>query len=119
MEGLPENHLGYLVLDVVNELALGAIEVAIHAKDPRGERPYSPRLMTALLLYAYCSGVFSSRKIERATFEDVAFRVIAAGAHPHWTTINTFRLDPRPAPGPAGRGGAFPCRPGSSATEPV
>jgi hypothetical protein len=48
-------------------------------------------MMTALLLYRYAVGVFSSRKIERACFEDVAFRVLAAGEHPHFTTINEFR----------------------------
>lgn len=92
MEWLPEGHLAYFLLEVVNELDLTAIEAVIHAKDPRGERPYSPRMMTALLLYAYCTGTFSSRKIERATYEDVAMRVIAGGAHPFWTTINAFRL---------------------------
>jgi transposase len=97
MEWLPDGHLAYFLLEVVGELDLGPIEVTIHAKDPRGERPYSPRMMTSLLLYAYCTGTFSSRKIERATYEDVAFRVIAAGAQPHWTTINTFRLEHRMA----------------------
>ena len=97
MEWLPEGHLAYFVLEVVGELDLGAIEAAIQKKDPRGERPYSPRMMTSLIVYAYCAGVFSSRKIERATYEDVAFRVIGGGAHPHFTTVNTFRLDHREA----------------------
>ena len=97
MDWLPEGHLAYFLLDVVGELDLRAIEAAIHAKDARGERPYSPQMMTALLIYAYCTGVFSSRRIERATEEDVAFRVIAGGAHPHWTTINAFRLEHRDA----------------------
>jgi transposase len=97
MEWLPEGHLAYFVLEVVQELDLVAIEAAIHEKDPRGERPYSPRMMTALLLYSYCAGVFSSRKIERATHEDVASRVIGGGAHPHFTSINRFRLEHREA----------------------
>ena len=88
---LPEDHLAYFVLDLLEELDLGEIERAIQAKDARGERPYSPRMMTALLLYGYAVGVFSSRKIERATHEDVAFRVLAAGEHPHFTTVNEFR----------------------------
>jgi transposase len=92
MEWLPEGHLAYFVMEVVSELDLGAIEGPIQQKDPRGERPYSPQMMTSLLLYAYCVGVFSSRKIERATHEDVAFRVIAGGGHPHFTTVNAFRL---------------------------
>src|SRR5262245_2227043 len=54
-------------------------------------------MMTALLLYGYAVGVFSSRKIERATLEDVPFRVLAAGEHPHFTTINEFRSTHRAA----------------------
>jgi transposase len=90
-EWLPEDHLAYFVLDLLEDLDLGAIERAIQAKDPRGERPYAPRMMVALLLYGYAVGVFSSRKLEKATFEDVAFRVLAAGQHPHFTSINEFR----------------------------
>ena len=60
-------------------------------KDPRGEKPFAPRMMTALLLYGYAVGLTSSRKLEKATFEDVAVRVLAAGEHPHFTTINEFR----------------------------
>jgi transposase len=97
MDWLPEGHLAYFVLEVVRELDLGAIEGAIQQKDPRGERPYAPKMMTSLLLYAYCAGVFSSRKIERATYEDVAFRVIAGGSQPHFTTVNAFRLTHREA----------------------
>lgn len=96
-EWLHEGHLAYFVLDLLEDLDLGAIERVIQAKDPRGERPYSPRMMTALLLYGYAVGVFSSRKIERATFEDVAFRVLAAGEHPHFTSINEFRARHREA----------------------
>jgi transposase len=96
-EWLPEGHLAYFVLAVVQELDIGAVEGAIQEKDPRGERPYSPRMMTALILYAYCAGVFSSRKIERATYEDVALRVIAGGSHPHFTSVNRFRLEHRKA----------------------
>ncbi len=96
-EWLPEGHLAYYVLDLVDELDLSAIERAVQSKDPRGERPYSPRMMTAVLLYGYAIGVFSSRKIERATYDDVAFRVLAAGEHPHFTTINDFRAKHRVA----------------------
>ena len=83
MDWLPEGHLAYFVLELVGELDVSRIEEANQRKDGRGTRPYSPRMMTALLLYAYCVGVFSSRKVERATYEDVAFRVLAGGAHPH------------------------------------
>lgn len=90
-EWLPEEHLAYFILDLLEELDLGEIERVLQTKDARGERPYSPRMMTALLLYGYAVGVFSSRKMERATHEDVAFRMLAAGEHPHFTTINEFR----------------------------
>ena len=88
---LGDDHLAIFVLDLVRELDLGAIDVQLQAKDARGERPYSPVMMTALLVYAYSVGVFSSRRIERATVEDVAFRFLAGGQHPHFTTINQFR----------------------------
>ncbi len=96
-EWLPEGHLVYFVLDLVAELDLGPIEQRLQAKDPRGERPYSPRMMVALLLYGYATGVFSSRRIARATYEDVGFRVLAAGGHPHFTTVNEFRAMHRAA----------------------
>jgi transposase len=96
-EWLPEGHLVYFVLALVKDLDLSAIERVVQAKDPRGERPYSPTMMTSLLLYAYATGVFSSRRIERATVEDVAFRVLAAGSQPHFTTVNQFRATHRQA----------------------
>ncbi len=92
-EWLPQGHLAYFMLDVVETLDIGDIERAVQAKDWRGERPYPPRLMVALLLYGYSVGTVSSRRIARATYEDVAFRVIAGEAHPSFTTINQFRLD--------------------------
>ncbi len=56
-----------------------------------GEKPYSPVMMVSLLLYAYCVGVFSSRRIERATYEDIAFRMITADQHPDHSRISEFR----------------------------
>lgn len=94
---LPENHLAYFVLEILEELDLTAIERKVQSKDHRGERPYSPRMMTSLLLYGYTVGVFSSRKIEQATHGDVAFRVLAGGEHPHFTTVNSFRDSHREA----------------------
>jgi len=91
LEWLPEGHLAYFVLELVETIDLSAINGAIQEKDARGERPYPPAMLVALLLYAYAVGIFSSRKIARATYEDVAFRVLAGGAHPHFTTINEFR----------------------------
>ena len=98
-EWLPEGHLAYFILDLVEDLALGDIERVLQAKDPRGERPYSPRMMTALWLYGYAVGVTSSRKLEKATYQDVAFRVLAAGEHPHFTSLNEFRAKHRQALG--------------------
>lgn len=96
-EWLPSDHLAYFILDLVAELDLNAIEETLQAKDARGERPYSPRMMTALLLYGYAVGVFSSRRIERATYEDVGFRILAGNEHPHFTTVNEFRARHRVA----------------------
>lgn len=90
-EWLPEDHLAWFVLDVVEALDIGEIEGAIQSKDGRGQRPYHPRMMLALLMYAYCSGVYSSRRIERACAESVPFRVITGDVQPHFTTINEFR----------------------------
>jgi len=91
VDWLPKEHLVYFVVEVLGELDLRAIEAALQAKDARGERPYDPHMMVALLVYAYSVGVYSSRRIERATHEDVAFRVLTGNAHPHFTTINEFR----------------------------
>jgi len=88
---LPSDHLAHFVLNLVGDLDLGAIERRLQSKDHRGERPYSPVMMTALLIYAYCTGVFSSRRIAKATNDDVAFRFLCANDHPHFTTINQFR----------------------------
>ena len=88
---LCEDHLVYFVLDVVEILDLSPIESVLQAKDARGERPYNPAMMVALLIYAYCTGTFSSRKIARATYEQVAFRVLTGDQHPHFTRINAFR----------------------------
>lgn len=90
-EWLPSGHLAYFIAGLVVELDLSAIEKVIQAKDPRGERPYAPEMMTSLLLYAYATGVFSSRRIERACIEDVAFRFLSGNSQPHFTTINGFR----------------------------
>ena len=93
LEWLPEDHLALFILDVLDELDLGPIEARIQEKDPRGEKPYSPRMLVALLLYGYSAGVFSSRRLAQATWTDLGARVIAAEEHPHFTTINRFRLD--------------------------
>lgn len=90
-EWLPNGHLVYFLLDVVAELDLSAIETTYQRKDPRGTRPYDPRLMVALWLYGLSQGVYSSRRLERATYEDVGFRVLAGEAHPDHTRLSEFR----------------------------
>lgn len=91
LDWLPEDDLAYFILDVVGSLDLRPIEDAYQEKDARGTRPYSPRMMTALLLYGYSVGVRSSRRIEAGTWRDVAFRVIAGDQHPDHTVISEFR----------------------------
>ena len=87
---LPENHLAYFVSDVVDNLDLSAMD-AVYGEEQRGQPPYDPRLLTKLLVYGYCVGVFSSRKIEQRLAEDIAFRVLAAGNAPNFRTISDFR----------------------------
>src|SRR5260221_344437 len=89
-EWLPENHLVYCVSDVVDQLDLSAIE-ALYEEEDRGQPPYHPRMMTKILVYGYCVGVFSSRRIQKRLVEDVAFRVLAAGNQPDFRTISEFR----------------------------
>jgi transposase len=87
---LPDDHLAYFVSDVVDQLDLSAIE-SVYEKEDRGQPPYHPSMMTKLLVYGYCVGVFSSRKIQKRLVEDVAFRVLAAGNQPDFRTISDFR----------------------------
>src|ERR1700735_4701820 len=87
---LAEDHLAYFVSDVVEQLDLSKIH-AVYDMDPRGQPPYDPELMTKLLVYGYCTGVFSSRKIRKRLEEDVPFRVLAAGNMPDLRTISDFR----------------------------
>lgn len=88
---LSEDHRVFRVLEVVEQLDLGAISEEIQSKDARGTRPYNPRMMIGLLVYAYCEGIYSSRKIARAAVERVPFRVLTANQAPHFTVINRFR----------------------------
>jgi transposase len=87
---LPENHLVYFVSDVVDQLDLSKIE-SVYEKDERGQPPFHPRMMTKVLVYAYCVGVFSSRRIQKRLVEDIPFRVLAAGNQPDFRTISDFR----------------------------
>ncbi|HET9292909.1 MAG TPA: IS1182 family transposase [Gemmatimonadales bacterium] len=90
-EWLPDGDLALFISDVVDELDLAAIYSAYEGRDGRGQPPYHPAMMVKLLLYGYCTGVASSRKIEQATYRDVAFRVLAADQHPDHDSIAEFR----------------------------
>lgn len=90
-EWLPEDDLAWFISDTVDELDLSAILHAYETADGRGQPPYHPALMVKLLLYAYCVGQPSSRKIEQATHRDVAFRVLAGDQHPDHDSIAAFR----------------------------
>lgn len=87
-EWLPEAHLARYVVDVVEQLDLSAIERAYAGK---GSDAYHPALLLALLIYGYATGTFSSRKIERATYDSLAFRFIACNRHPDHDTLAHFR----------------------------
>ena len=87
-EWLPENHLARFVVDIVSQLDLRFISEVYAGK---GIKAYHPQILLSLLFYGYATGIFSSRKIERATCDSVAFRFIAADTHPGHDTIATFR----------------------------
>ena len=89
-EWLPESHLAYFVSDLIDQLDLSLIEQH-YEREERGYPPYHPRMMTKVLVYGYCVGVFSSRRIEKRMSEDIAFRVLAAGNEPDFRTISEFR----------------------------
>jgi len=90
-EWLPGDHLAWFVVDVVAELDLGEF-VSAYRTDGRGGAAYDPAMMVALLVYAYCVGERSSRRIQRRCLEDVAFRVVAANLMPDHATIARFRV---------------------------
>ncbi|MDF1481243.1 IS1182 family transposase [Extensimonas sp. H3M7-6] len=87
-EWLPQDHLARFIVEVVDRLDVSALEKAYAG---RGSAAYHPCMLLSLLVYGYATGVFSSRKIERATYDSVAFRFIAAGAHPDHDTLANFR----------------------------
>ncbi len=85
---LPEDHLARFVVEIVDSLDLGRLTSAYgHG----GKRAYHPGMLLALLFYGYATGVFSSRKLEQATWDSVAFRYVAANSHPDHDTIAAFR----------------------------
>jgi transposase len=89
---LDENHLVYFLLDVVGEMDLSPF-FERYRNSVTGQPPFHPRMIVTLLLYAYCKGVFSSRKIMSRCHEDIAFRVIVGEDIPDFRTISDFRKD--------------------------
>src|SRR5689334_7620346 len=87
---LPEEYLVFFLLDVVPTLDLAPIH-AVYQDETRGAPPFDPAMMTCLLLYAYCVGVFSSRKIAHACERNLAFLAIVGTERPDFRTISDFR----------------------------
>jgi transposase len=85
---LPEDHLARYIVEVIDQLDLSKLT---NRYSRRGSEAYHPALLLALLVYGYATGTFSSRKIERATHDSVAFRFIAANLHPDHDTLANFR----------------------------
>ena len=85
---LPEGHLARFVVEIVEQCNLERLKASYAG---RGSEAYSPEMLVALLFYGYATGVFSSRKLERSTYDSVAFRYVAANSHPDHDTIATFR----------------------------
>ena len=84
---LPEHHLSRFVVDIVEQLDLKPMEQAYGTS---GSDAFHPSLLLSILIYGYATGVFSSRKLEQATHDSVAFRFVAANEHPDHDTLNTF-----------------------------
>lgn len=87
---LPEGDLAYFIMDMVNQLDISAIYDSYDGTKG-GQPAFDPKMMTALILYCYCIGLPSSRKIEKATYDRVAFRVLTADQQPDHDTISEFR----------------------------
>jgi transposase len=94
---LPEDHLVYFLMDLVDTLDLQEIYNSYYDGSAGGRPPYHPKMLVNLLLYAYCTGMPSSRKIERATYEMVSFRILSGDQHPDHATISGFRKSQLPA----------------------
>ena len=87
-EWLPDDHLARFIVDVVEQLDLSALEQSYAG---RGSDAHHPAMLVALLLYGYATGTFSSRALERASYDSIAVRYISANTHPDHDTINSFR----------------------------
>lgn len=90
---LPEGHLAFFISEVVDEMDLSALYERHAQMDARGNQPFHPAMMLKILIYAYATGTFSSRRIAQKIEEDVAFRVLSAGNFPQHRTVCDFRRD--------------------------
>src|SRR5712691_8028803 len=90
-EWVPEGDLAHFVSDLVESGALDLSAIYASYEDERGYPPYDPRVIVKLLVYGYANGVVSSRKLERATYRDVAVRMLCADQHPDYRSIARFR----------------------------
>ena len=90
-EWIPEGDLAHFVSDLVESGTLDLSAIYADYGEERGSPPYDPRLMVKLLLYGYANGIVSSRKLERATYRDVAVRMLCADQHPDYRSIARFR----------------------------
>jgi len=87
---IPEDDLAHFVIEAVERVGMSAFKVNHRGT---GSAQYHPRMMLALLIYCYANGIFSSRRIERATHRDIGVRFVAANHHPDHDTIATFRRE--------------------------
>lgn len=85
---LPEQHLARFIVEIVEQLD---VQPMVRAYGTSGSAPFHPALLLSILVYGYATGVFSSRKLEHATYDSIAFRFVAADEHPDHDTLNTFR----------------------------
>jgi transposase len=95
MDWLPDGHLVHFILDVVEALDLTPF-YEVYSEGP-GQRAYSPKMMLAVWIYAYALGIRSSRRVEKALYEDVGFRVVSGNQQPNFWTLNKFRTTHRKA----------------------
>jgi transposase len=85
---LPEDHLARFVAEIVDQLDMSGL-LGVYAG--KGKKPYHPAMLVALLFYGYATGTFSSRKLEKATYDSIAYRFLCANTHPDHDTIASFR----------------------------
>ncbi len=86
---LPQNHLARFIVDIIDQLDISSIDKQYSGRS--GKQAYHPKILLGLLFYGYSTGIFSSRKLENAAYDSIAFRYIAANSHPDHDTIANFR----------------------------